>query len=343
MCVWISYRMMSGNKSSSFGGHNRHCPRVDMKVKNLVTKGAGDRPKQIHQIQFGTLTSDEICRTSELPVTSGQLFVMPSRAPAAGGCLDPHLGVSDKKSKCQTCGLSLQDCSGHFGHIRLARPVFHIGYIRHTYAFLQCICKSCSRVLLPDGMERNAILRKMRSPNLDNLQKEAIFTKSVHEKCKKAKQCPHCGAINGQVKKMAGVPTLKLVHEKYKGRHAEDELEDLVSNLQYTLSLQTGPMAASPPVYLDDLLPTTVLELFQRIPDEDCEVLGVRPHLGRPENLIIQSIAVPPVSIRPSVAMDMGGGSNEDDLTVQLQEIINVNVALKMALTKGIFQWAYVY
>jgi DNA-directed RNA polymerase III subunit RPC1 len=33
--------------------------------------------------------------------------------------------------------------------------------------------------------------------------------------------------------------------------------------------------------------------------------------------------------------MDVGGGSNEDDLTVKLQEIIDVNVALELALTKG--------
>jgi hypothetical protein len=33
--------------------------------------------------------------------------------------------------------------------------------------------------------------------------------------------------------------------------------------------------------------------------------------------------------------MDVGGGSNEDDLTVKLQEILDVNVALELALTKG--------
>ena len=139
----------------------------------------------------------------------------------------------------------------------------------------------------------------------------------------------------GQVKKLSAVPTSKLVHEKYKGRHAEDELEKLINSMQNTLSLQNGSMPSSAPIYLEDLLPTTVLELFKRITDEDCELLGVRPRSGRPENMVIEVIAVPPVAIRPSVAMDMGGGSNEDDLTVQLQEIINVNVALELALTKG--------
>ncbi len=36
----------------------------------------------------------------------------------------------------------------------------------------------------------------------------------------------------------------------------------------------------------------------------------------RPEELIVRSVAVPPVAIRPSVEMD--GASNEDDITMKL-------------------------
>eukprot|EP00955_Chlamydomonas_euryale_P011314 122097-Chlamydomonas_euryale.AAC.1 len=44
------------------------------------------------------------------------------------------------------------------GYIRLELPVFHIGYFRNTVQILQCICKECSRVLLPDE-ERKQWLR----------------------------------------------------------------------------------------------------------------------------------------------------------------------------------------
>jgi DNA-directed RNA polymerase beta' subunit len=54
-----------------------------------------------------------------------------------------------------------------------------------------------------------------------------------------------------------------------------------------------------------------VLDLFRRISDEDCELLWMNANVGRPENLIIQNLLVPPVPIRPSVAMDIGGGSTE--------------------------------
>lgn len=50
-------------------------------------------------------------------------------------------GTTDKRGECSTCKGKLTDCAGHFGHIRLALPVLHIGYFKHCIAILQCICK----------------------------------------------------------------------------------------------------------------------------------------------------------------------------------------------------------
>jgi DNA-directed RNA polymerase III subunit RPC1 len=293
-------------------------------------------PKRISHIQFGILSPEEMQRLSEFQVCSRELFSMPSRKPAASGCLDPRLGVSDKVSSCATCHRKLVDCAGHFGYIKLALPVFHIGFLKHTLNFLQSICKTCSRVLLVD-VDHQKVLRQMRNPNTDALAKMGLFKKVV-EKCKKVKVCPHCGGTNGTVKKITGAPTLKIVHERYKGRTGDDEIDLLLDRfdnaIQSNKDIETIFMNKSHPPS-EDLLPTRVLELFMRIPDDDCEVLWMDPLIGRPENLILQNILVPPVPIRPSVAMDVGGGSNEDDLTVKLQEIIDVNVALELALTKG--------
>lgn len=52
--------------------------------------------------------------------------------PKMGGLMDPRLGTIDRNFKCQTCGEGMSECPGHFGHIELARPVFHPG----TY----CLC-----------------------------------------------------------------------------------------------------------------------------------------------------------------------------------------------------------
>ena len=50
-------------------------------------------------------------------------------------------GSSVKTGTCETCGLSQQHCIGHFGFIKLALPVFHIGYFKNTLNLCQCICK----------------------------------------------------------------------------------------------------------------------------------------------------------------------------------------------------------
>ena len=83
------------------------------------------------------------------------------------------------------------------------------------------------------------------------------------------------------------------------------------------------------------MTPMRVYELFRSITEEDMSLMWMDGAHCRPETLISWSIPVPPVPIRPSVPMDIGGGSNEDDLTVKLQEIIDVNNALKVALENG--------
>ena len=66
----------------------------------------------------------------------------------------------------------------------------------------------------------------------------------------------------------------------------------------------------------DDLNPIRALALLSAITDEDCELLDLA---GRPENLIMTHLPVPPVCIRPSVELDAGGGgTNEDDITMKL-------------------------
>ena len=79
----------------------------------------------------------------------------------------------------------------------------------------------------------------------------------------------------------------------------------------------------------------TVLSLFRSIPDTDVECLNMRPERSRPEQLILTHLPVPPCCIRPSVAMGVGQGSNEDDLTVSLAEIVKASATLAETMDKG--------
>ena len=59
------------------------------------------------------------------------------------------------------------------------------------------------------------------------------------------------------------------------------------------------------------------------------------PEVGRPEDLIMTRIAVPPACIRPSVISDLQSGSNEDDLTMKLTEIIFLNDVIRKQRSTG--------
>ncbi len=168
-------------------------------------------PRKIEKIKFGIMDSVEIIKSAEFQVHERSLYKMPDRVPSHGGVLDPRLGVSNKNQKCETCHQKLKECTGHFGYIKLELPVFHIGYFRSTLQILQCICKTCARVLLTDK-DRRMTAKQFRKPSLERVRRELLF-KGVLDKCKRAKSCPHCGQRNGPVKKAPS--SLKLIHDQF--------------------------------------------------------------------------------------------------------------------------------
>eukprot|EP00878_Enallax_costatus_P040774 GHUV01047145.1.p1 GENE.GHUV01047145.1~~GHUV01047145.1.p1 ORF type:complete len:265 (+),score=62.79 GHUV01047145.1:109-795(+) len=121
--------------------------------------------------------------------------------------------------------------------------------------------------------------------------------------------------------------SLKILHELYaKNKGLLDQLkENMQEALQANHQIEPHLNKVS-----DDLHPLRVLALFKGITDEDLDVLDIA---GRPEDLLLSVVPVPPVAIRPSVEMD--GASNEDDITMKLMQIIEVNNLLRQALERG--------
>jgi len=274
------------------------------------------------------MSKQEIVNLAELEVVTRDIYDLPNRQPRMGGVLDRRMGVSDKVSTCETCGHRMADCVGHYGYIKLVLPVFHVGFFKHVISILQMICKSCSGVLLEEA-DRRRFLRRFRRPGLENLQRTQAF-KAVNTAARKMLYCPHCGATNGTVKK-AGA--LKVVHEKFRQKKTEEEMLEFRRTFNTAISMGNGELAPHLGKAQEDLNPLRVLDLFRRVSDEDCELLGLQPQFGRPEEYIWQYICVPPVCIRPSVAQD--GATNEDDLTVKLTEIVFTNNIIKSGLTRG--------
>ena len=194
----------------------------DFSKKSVVAAvpGEAQRAKQIASIEFGTMSGADIARASSIEISSRELYKMPQRSPAPFGVLDKHLGVSNKNDTCGTCEKRMQDCAGHFGYIKLELPVFHIGFLKAVLEILQNICKDCSRVLLAPS-ERADYMKVLSNPLVDALKK-ARYRKMVSNHCKKNLTCAYCGALNGQVKKVPGAQSFKLLHDRYRKERDAD-------------------------------------------------------------------------------------------------------------------------
>ena len=155
----------------------------------------------LRELRFQLPSPEDVRRASVVPVVNKQMYTLDGDI-APQGPLDKRLGISDKHEICATCGQKLVDCIGHFGHIELVLPVYHMGYVAEVLHILQSICKSCGRVLLPPetAAETRQRLREARARGL--AARTAALSRSLLDVCKRITLCPHCGAPNGSVRKV---------------------------------------------------------------------------------------------------------------------------------------------
>lgn len=73
---------------------------------------------------------------------------MEAGKPKLNGLMDPRQGTIDRMTRCQTCAGNMTECPGHFGHIELSKPVFHIGFLTMSIKILRCFCFYCSKLLI---------------------------------------------------------------------------------------------------------------------------------------------------------------------------------------------------
>ena len=83
--------------------------------------------RTIQEIQFGLLSPEEIKNMSVAHIQYAETMDDAKLRPRELGLNDPKLGSIDRAFKCATCDENMSECPGHFGHIELATPVFHVG------------------------------------------------------------------------------------------------------------------------------------------------------------------------------------------------------------------------
>ena len=102
--------------------------------------------KTIEGIQFSILDSESIEKMSVCEITSTDTYS--GSEPIIGGLFDSRMGVIENDKICKVCMQKNAFCPGHFGHIKLAKPVFHSQFFDTVRKILKCVCYRCSSLLI---------------------------------------------------------------------------------------------------------------------------------------------------------------------------------------------------
>eukprot|EP00898_Chlorokybus_atmophyticus_P000376 jgi/Chlat1/1339/Chrsp119S01776 len=280
--------------------------------------------KRVQRVQFGVLSPDEIRQMAVAKIESSDLY--DRGVPKMGGLNDPRMGTLDRSLKCQTCNSGKVDCPGHFGVIELAKPMFHVGFIKTVLRVLRCVCFNCSKLLADQNDSRFRVALKIRN-RATRLRKvtdicktkslceggDEILPGTTDEHGNELKAHGGCGAMQPKI----SIDGMKILAEFKQAKKREDD-----------------PYLPEPVERKQVLTAERVLNILKRISDEECKMMGLDPENARPDWMIISALPVPPPPVRPSVMMGSSAHS-EDDLTHKLAEIVRANAQLKRQEQNG--------
>jgi DNA-directed RNA polymerase beta' subunit len=266
--------------------------------------------EEVKGIQFSVLGPDEIIKRSVVKVTKTDTYA--GSEPIVGGLFDPRMGVLEHNKVCTTCEQKNVFCPGHFGHIELAKPVFHAMFFDIVKKILKCVCFRCSRMLISQHTTIEELKNEMtRILAIKNNQKrwEAYF--KLCNTTTKIKICgddKHIGCGSKQPDRYNKEASMKIIAE-WKDKSKETSIQQ-----EFTAE--------------------DVLRIFKRITNEDMELMGFNSKWNRPEWMICTVLPVPPPAVRPSI-IEENGQRREDDLTHKLSDIIKTNNNIFDKITKG--------
>lgn len=245
--------------------------------------------------------------------------------PRQNGLNDPRLGSVDRQFKCATCLENMSECPGHFGHIELAKPVFHPGFIKKVKKILEIVCHNCSKVLDDRNNPEFLAAINTRDP-------KTRFSR-VWNCCKSKKICSNDVPKEDDKEYEPGSKPKGSGHGGCGNFQPSVRLTALQLTAQYKMSGEDGTKSSEK----RRMTPEMVLNILKAISDDDLHDMGLNTDYSRPEWMVITVLPVPPPPVRPSISMDGTGQGlrNEDDLTYKLGDIIRANGNVRQAIQEG--------
>ncbi|KAI8911186.1 hypothetical protein DFJ77DRAFT_432624, partial [Powellomyces hirtus] len=219
----------------------------------------------------------------------------------------------------------MTDCPGHFGHIDLAKPVYHAGLIKKVKKVLECVCFHCGKLKVDYTNPRFNALQK--------LSNRARKFEEVWAICKTKMICEGAELEDDEID-LDPFKAKKSNHGGCGGRQPVFKKEGPLSLSTHYKATKDEVEGGADPTKIAPLTADKVHQLFQKISDADCLGMGLNPQWARPEWMIISVLPVPPMAVRPAVSMD-GVATNQDDLTHKLRDIVLTNQQLRTHETDG--------
>ena len=119
------------------------------------------RLRRVKKLQFGIVNPNELRQFSvtqaitvngkKIPAGVTRYETQINGQPFYGGANDPRMGSIHDKSD-----------PGYFGHVELAKPVYHQGFFNVMLKALRCVCYHCSRLRLDENDFKFQKARAMR-------------------------------------------------------------------------------------------------------------------------------------------------------------------------------------
>ncbi|KAF5935378.1 hypothetical protein HYC85_026507 [Camellia sinensis] len=208
---------------------------------------------KVRMVQFGILSPDEIIEHSE---------TMERGKPKLGGLSDPRLGTIDRKMKCETCMANMAECPGHFGHLELAKPMFHIGFLKTE----EHIFKQAQKIRNPKNRLKKILDASKSKTKCEGGDEIDTQGQDTDEPVKKSR-----GGCGAQQPKLT-IEGMKMIDEYKFQKKKNDYPEQLPEPVERKQQLSAE----------------RVLNVLKRISDEDCKLLGLNPKYARPNWMKLQ-------------------------------------------------------
>ena len=268
-------------------------------------------------IDFTLWDPDEIKKGSVCEITESVSHI--EGQPQPNSCHDPRLGVTEYDEACQTCNMDREECPGHWGHISLAKPMLHFGYLRMMVSALRCVCFHCSLIKLDpeDPKYKEAAGKRKPEHRLRMFQKFCSGRNMCDAGHTKDNNPDFVEDEEGVVRhKGCGKPQPTISHEPHSFRLWFEYKQASVNadSVEKRMLLQ----------------PEEARRILCNIRDDQLVDLGFSK-TNRPEWMILTQFPVAPPAIRPAIAMD-AVTKTEDHTTEMYNRILNLNNKLKKAV-----------